>query len=115
VIPREGITGFADSWMLSAKAKHPVCAEKWLAYVLTPAAQAKLALALGETPVNPKACPLMNAAQPGSCAAFHLDRASRELPRIRFWQTPQADCGRRGGHGCVGYAQWQHAWADIHG
>lgn len=115
VIPREGITGFADSWMVSAKAKHPFCAKKWLAYVLTPAAQAKLALVLGETPVNPKACPLMDAAQPGSCAAYRLDRASSELPRIRFWKTPLADCGRPRAHGCVPYAQWQSAWAGIHG
>jgi putative spermidine/putrescine transport system substrate-binding protein len=115
VIPREGITGFADSWMVSAKAKHPVCARKWLAYVLTPRVQAKLALVLGETPVNPKACPLMDAAEPGSCTAFRLDRASRELPRIRFWKTPLADCGRPRAHGCVPYAQWQTAWAGIHG
>jgi putative spermidine/putrescine transport system substrate-binding protein len=115
VVPREGITGFADSWMLSAKAKHPVCAKKWLDYVVTPAVQAKLALALGETPVNPKACPLMNAAQPGSCAAYRLDRAARDLPRIKFWKTPLANCGRARARDCVPYAQWQTAWAGIHG
>jgi putative spermidine/putrescine transport system substrate-binding protein len=115
VAPREGITAFADSWMVSAKAKHPVCAQKWLAYVVTPVVQAKLSLALGETPVNPKACPLMNAVQPGSCAAYRLDRAARDLPRIKFWKTPLADCGRAGAHDCVPYAQWQTAWAGIRG
>jgi putative spermidine/putrescine transport system substrate-binding protein len=115
VIPREGVTGFADSWMVSRKAKHPVCAQKWLAYVLTPAVQAKLSIALGETPVNPKACPLMNAVQAGSCTAYRLDRAARDLPRIRFWKTPLADCGRARARACVPYAQWQTAWAGIRG
>lgn len=115
VIPREGITGFADSWMLAAKARHPVCAQKWLGYVLTPSVQAKLAIVLGETPVNPKACPLMNAAEPGSCSAYRLDRAALELRRIRFWKTPLAECGRARAHGCVAYRDWQRAWTQIHG
>ena len=30
-IPKEGATGWLDTWMLSAKAKHPNCAYKWYA------------------------------------------------------------------------------------
>src|ERR671931_232974 len=33
VIPKEGVTGWSDTWMLSSKAKHPVCAYKWMNYV----------------------------------------------------------------------------------
>ncbi len=115
VIPVEGATGFADSWMQAAKAPHPVCAREWLRYVLTPVVQAKLALLLGETPVNPRACPLMNARQAGSCTAYRLDRAAKELPKIRFWKTPLADCGRGGAHACVPYAEWEKAWARLRG
>ena len=36
VIPKEGATGWLDTWMLSAKAKHPNCAYAWYAYISTP-------------------------------------------------------------------------------
>src|SRR3954452_12906926 len=32
-IPQEGATGWADTWMLSAKAKHPNCAYMWMKYI----------------------------------------------------------------------------------
>ena len=115
VIPREGITGFADSWMLAAAAPHPVCARLWLRYVLTPSVQAKLAITLGETPVNPKACPLMNALQPGSCAAYHLDKAAAYLSRTKFWQTPLAACGWTATQRCVPLVDWQQAWTQLRG
>jgi len=113
VIPREGITGFADSWMLAAAAPHPVCAKLWLRYVLTPSVQAKLAITLGETPVNPKACPLMNALQPGSCAAYHLDKAAAYLKRTTFWKTPLAACGWTAKQRCVPLVGWQKAWTQL--
>ena len=43
VIPKEGATGLADTWMLSSKAKHPNCAYKWMQYITTPKAQAQQA------------------------------------------------------------------------
>ena len=40
VIPKEGVTGWSDSWMLSKKAKHPICAYKYMNYISTPEIQA---------------------------------------------------------------------------
>ena len=37
VVPSEGATGWADTWMLAAKAPHPNCAYKWMQYISTPA------------------------------------------------------------------------------
>jgi putative spermidine/putrescine transport system substrate-binding protein len=100
--------------MLASKAPHPTCAYLWLEYVLTPQAQAKQAIALGETPVNGKACPFMNALQRGSCSAYHLDTASTKyLPRIRFWKTPLKTCGWGGRRDCVPLLEWQQAWARL--
>ena len=56
VIPKEGVTGWADTWMLSSKAKHPNCAYKWMQYITKPVPQAQQAIYFGETPVNKKAC-----------------------------------------------------------
>src|ERR1019366_8166720 len=52
LIPQEGATGWADTWMLSAHAKHPNCAYMWMKWVSTPKVQAQQAIYFGETPVN---------------------------------------------------------------
>src|ERR687888_1968360 len=36
LIPNEGATGWADTWMISSQAKHPNCAVKWIKWVSTP-------------------------------------------------------------------------------
>src|SRR6266542_5356790 len=52
VVPSEGATGWADTWMLAAKAPHPNCAYQWMKYVTTPTVQAQQAIFFGETPAN---------------------------------------------------------------
>ena len=79
----------------------------------TPQAQARLAVSLGETPTNPAACAPMDALQPGSCAGYHLDEASRYAARIRFWTTPQTTCGWGGRRDCTSLVDWQKAWARL--
>src|SRR5499427_3069196 len=72
-IPSEGATGWADTWMLAAKAPHPNCAYMWMRYISTPKVQAQQATNYGEPPDNSKACPYMNQIQPGSCEQFHAN------------------------------------------
>ena len=36
VVPSEGMTGWADTWMMSSHAKHPNCMQKWMAWMLSP-------------------------------------------------------------------------------
>jgi putative spermidine/putrescine transport system substrate-binding protein len=114
VIPADGATGWADTWMLAKKAPHPNCAYKWMAYVSTPQVQAQQALVFGETPVNPKACPFMNKIQAGSCAKYHLNEPLSYYNTIKFWKTPIADCGN-GKTDCMDYNAWQTAWTEITG
>jgi putative spermidine/putrescine transport system substrate-binding protein len=114
IIPREGATGWADSWMLAKRAPHPNCAYKWMAYVTTPKVEAQQALVFGETPVNPKACSFMNKAQKGSCAQYHLNQPLSYYQTIHFWKTPVADCGN-GKKDCVDYNGWQRAWTQVTG
>jgi putative spermidine/putrescine transport system substrate-binding protein len=114
LIPREGATGWADSWMLSGKAKHPNCAYKFMAYVSTPEVQAQQALFFGETPANLKACAAMDAAEAGSCAKYHLNEAATYIKQIKFWKTPQPTCSD-GSKTCTGYNVWQQKWQEIKG
>ena len=114
LIPKEGATGWADTWMLSAHAKHPNCAYLWLKWVSTPKVQAQQAIYFGETPANPKACPIMNKLSPGSAAQYHCGASAAYFNSIKFWKTPVADCGN-GKKDCMDYTKWQQAWTQLKG
>jgi len=114
LIPKEGATGWADTWMLSAKAKHPNCAYMWLKWVSTPKVQAQQAIYFGETPANPKACPIMDKLAKGSAAQYHCGASAAYFRSIKFWKTPVADCGN-GQKNCMDYTQWQQAWTQLKG
>jgi putative spermidine/putrescine transport system substrate-binding protein len=114
IIPKQGVTGWADTWMIAKRAPHPNCAYMWMKYVSTPQVQAQQAIVFGETPVNPKACPFMNKLQADSCAQYHLNEPSAYYDTIKFWKTPVADCGN-GSKDCMDYNEWQKAWTEVTG
>ena len=104
IIPKEGATGWLDTWMLSAKAKHPNCAYKWYAYISSPKVQALQATTYGETPVNKLACAQMNKLSKGSCKTYHADAPEAYYRSIKFWKTP---VGKKDG---MDYTKWVSAW-----
>ena len=114
LIPKEGATGWADTWMLSAKAKNPNCAYMWLKWISTPKVQAQQAIYFGETPANTKACPIMNKLSKGSCEQYHANAPAAYFKSIKFWKTPIADCGN-GKNDCMDYTKWQQAWTQLKG
>jgi len=113
-VPVEGATGWADSWMLSSKSKHPNCAYKWMRYVSTPKVQAQQAVYFGETPANPKACKFMNEIEAGSCEKYHLNAPASYYEKIKFWKTPRRQCSD-GSMKCTSYSDWQRAWQGVKG
>jgi putative spermidine/putrescine transport system substrate-binding protein len=114
-IPREGTTGWIDSWMVSARAKHPGCAYRWLRYASTAQVQAEISESYGASPANASACPFMNRIRQGSCAELHGNAPPAYLASIRFWKTPQAACGYGGRKDCIPYVDWQKAWVRVTG
>jgi putative spermidine/putrescine transport system substrate-binding protein len=112
LIPKEGATGWLDTWMVSKKAKHPQCALEWLKWISTPTVQAQQAIYFGETPVNKKACVIMNKLSKGSCALYHANAPESYYASIRFWKTPVADCGN-GKKNCMDYNAWVKAWNEV--
>jgi putative spermidine/putrescine transport system substrate-binding protein len=108
-IPSEGATGWADTWMLAAKAPHPNCAYMWMRYISTPKVQAEQAVNYGETPDNKLACPIMNQLQPGSCDEYHANAPTSYFDSIKLWKTPIGTCDN-GKPDCVPYAEWVSAW-----
>ncbi|MFE5296739.1 ABC transporter substrate-binding protein [Streptomyces sp. NPDC056632] len=113
VLPKEGSTGWSDTWMVSARAKHPTCAYKWLDWIVSPKANAQVAEYFGEAPANAKSC--AETADKTHCATFHAtDEAYWK--NVHFWTTPIEQCldGRTDAR-CVPYAKWVQAWNEIKG
>ena len=115
LVPRDGSTAWADSWLLGARAAHRNCAYLWLRHVLTAEVQAQQALVLRESPVNPKACLFMDATEEGSCTAYFGSVPAAVVRRLAFWKTPTARCGFGGRKDCVPYKAWKRAWAKVAG
>ena len=119
VVPSEGMTGWADTWMMSSKAQHPNCMLKWMTWMLTPEVQAQVAEYFGEAPANPKACKYLDATY-GSyglkdfCTAYSVNDPSF-YNSIAFWKTPLADCGDSRGQTCIDYSVWTQKWTEIKG
>ena len=113
VLPKEGATGWSDTWMVSSKAKHPNCMYMWMDYITSPDAQAQVAYYFGEAPANPKACALITA------DATHCDvyKASDETfaKSVNFWATPRKKCLDGSGDSCVPFSEWIKAWTAIKG
>ena len=114
VIPKEGVTGWLDTWMLSSKAKHRNCAYKWMQYISTPRPQAQQAIYFGETPVNKKACKIMDKLSKGSCAQYSANETESYYRSIKFWKTPINACGN-GQSNCMDLRAWTDAWTKIKG
>jgi putative spermidine/putrescine transport system substrate-binding protein len=112
VKPKEGTTGWSDTWMIDAKAQHPNCMYLWMNYIISPEAQAKVAESFGEAPVNSKACALTTDKQ--HCAKFHAQDESW-WKDVYYWTTPTADCGDDRGDVCKTQEDWKAAWTEIRG
>jgi putative spermidine/putrescine transport system substrate-binding protein len=111
VLPKEGSTGWSDTWMVSSKAKHPNCAYKWLNHIVSPEANAQVAEYFGEAPANAKACELT--ADKNHCRTYHADDEPY-WKKVHYWTTPTQQCldGRKDAE-CVPYAKWVQAWTEI--
>jgi putative spermidine/putrescine transport system substrate-binding protein len=112
--PKEGVTGWLDTWMLSSKAKHPNCSYKWMQWITSAKVQAQQATFYGETPVNKMACPIMNSISKGSCTQLSANAPEAYYRSIKFWKTPVKACGN-GKNDCMDLKAWTTAWTQIKG
>jgi putative spermidine/putrescine transport system substrate-binding protein len=111
VKPKEGTTGWSDTWMIYSKAAHPNCMYLWMNYIETPQAQAKVAEFFGEAPANLKACSLT--VNKNFCTQLHANDEAW-WKNVYYWTTPTADCGGKGGT-CKTQQDWVNAWTEIRG
>ena len=111
VLPKEGATGWSDTWMVAKDTKDINCSYKWLDWISGPEANAQVAEWFGEAPSNSKACALITDAT--FCDTYHAaDEAFWN--DIYFWNTPSEKCiDGRTDVKCVPYAEWSKAWSSL--
>jgi putative spermidine/putrescine transport system substrate-binding protein len=114
VIPKEGVTGWADTWMMSSHAQHPNCMLKWMQYTSRADIQTQVAEFYGATPSNAQSCPqLRKDLGKQADTVYHCGDESF-LKAIALWKTPLADCGN-GQNNCTDYSVWTEKWTEIRG
>jgi putative spermidine/putrescine transport system substrate-binding protein len=125
VIPSEGVTGWADTWMISANAPHPNCMLKWMDWTMQPDVQAEVAVWYGAAGSNTLSCDAtrdllvdfygkgadeaVDTVRYGNCGNVEF------LDSIHLWKTPVPNCGDDRGDVCIDYSEWTQAWTEIQG
>jgi putative spermidine/putrescine transport system substrate-binding protein len=112
VLPKEGATGWSDTWMISSQAKHPNCMYMWMNHIISPKANAAVAEWFGEAPSNSKSCALTS--DPKHCDVYHANDPPY-WQKVYYWRTPIPDCGDDRGAVCMDYSAWTQAWTEIKG
>lgn len=111
VIPKEGVTGWADTSMLHVDAEHPNCAYKWFEHQLSSNLQSDLGVWFGANPSVPAACTdgrgMMT---PETCTTNGFD----DFEQVNFWSTPVSSCAQ-GEDACVPYYRWVSDYIGVIG
>ena len=111
-LPKEGATGWSDTWMISSKAKHPNCMYMWMNYIISPKVNAEVAEYFGEAP-----------AQELACEETTEQELLQEIPRRRpglleaglLLGDAARRMQRRRAEECMDYNDWVQAWTEIKG
>jgi putative spermidine/putrescine transport system substrate-binding protein/spermidine/putrescine transport system substrate-binding protein len=99
-VPKEGTTGWSDSWMIIKGSPNKDIAQQWMNYMLEGEAQKKLVAASGYWPVSSAIVPLLSDAEK---AEFHINDLDAYFKTIHFWETvPNLD-------------QWNALWNEFKG
>lgn len=109
-VPSEGATGWADTTMLHANARHPNCAYKWMEWSISPKVQGDVASWFGSLPVVPAACNGNDLLGAEGCK----NNGFENFDKIHFWRTPEAKCATQG-DACVPYSRWATDYVAVMG
>ncbi|NRF65973.1 ABC transporter substrate-binding protein [Aquincola sp. S2] len=110
VVPTEGATGWADSTMMHADAKHPNCAYLWMEHSLNPKLQGDLSAWFGSVPAVPAACKGNALLGDEGCKR----QGYESFDKISFWRTPVAQCASQNNQ-CVPYHKWVSDYIAVLG
>ena len=113
VLPKEGSTGWSDTWMVGAKSEHKTCAYKLIDHLVSPKTNAAIAEYFGEAPGNKLAC--QETVNKQHCDIFHAEDEDY-FAQVHYWNTPISAClDGRTDVKCTDYAEWTKKWSEIRG
>ncbi len=111
VLPKEGATGWSDTWMVGAKSQHKTCAYKFIDHIVSPKVNAQVAEYFGEAPANRKSC--AETSDPKHCEIYHASDENY-FSKVYYWTTPIPQClDGRTDVKCTDYAEWTKAWTAV--
>ena len=112
-LPKEGATGWSDTWMISSKAKHPNCMYMWMNHIISPKANAAGGGVVRGGAVERE---VVRARPPSRTTARSSTPTTRTTSTgSSYWTTPRKDCGDDRGAVCKDYSEWVQAWTEIKG
>jgi putative spermidine/putrescine transport system substrate-binding protein len=112
--PKEGATGWSDTWMVYSKAKHPNCMYQWMNYIISPKANADVTVYFGEAPVSPQACAEAEKQQAHFCDDFHAADETY-FKDVYYWNTPTTKCLDGRTVTCTDFDAWTKVWNEVTG
>lgn len=99
-IPKEGTTGWSDSWMIIKGSPHAEAAHQWMNFMLEGEPQQKMTAVSGYWPVSSLIVPLLSEEEKTD---MHINDLDAYFSTIHFWETvPNLD-------------EWTALWNDFRG
>ncbi|MGC4023709.1 MAG: ABC transporter substrate-binding protein [Mesorhizobium sp.] len=109
--PEEGVTGWADTTMMSVDSANPNCAYMWMEHTLSSNLQSDLSVWFGANPSVPAACTDGSGQQnKEGCTANGFDN----FDKVHFWTTPTTKCASQN-DACVPYYRWVSDYIGVIG
>jgi len=97
VFPKEGVTGWSDSWMISKNAKNPDLCLKWADYMIGPEGQMGIVNAVDYSITNKVVAEQLT---PEQRTQLRLDNVAEEYAKIYMWKKKDD-------------AKWLQAWQEA--
>jgi putative spermidine/putrescine transport system substrate-binding protein len=112
--PTEGMSGWADTWMMSTSAPHPNCMLEWMQYSLEADVQAETAEYYGAAASNTDACDILRESldtqfdfgDAVDTVRYGYCGDEQFLDDLWLWRTPQTP---------TDYSQWTQVWTEVRG
>ena len=87
--PKEGATGWSDTWMVKKDTANINCSYQWLNYIVSPQVNAQIAEYFGEAPRTRSRA--RSPTNKDHCAQFHAEETGF-WSDVYYWTTPTANC-----------------------
>ena len=115
VKPKEGTTGWSDTWMISSKAKHPNCMYKWMDYIISPEANAEVDRLVRRGAGQRAGLRRGREAVAGHCEQLPRDRRGVLQGRLVLEHADARRASTAAATICKDFDAWTKAWTEITG